>query len=1173
LSEMLAAALAQPSPEARERYLDTACGRDKELRDQLDSLLKAHDRAGDFLRPSASKLGGNGANGANSAEGLGTMIGRYRLLQQIGEGGFGLVFMAEQQEPVRRMVALKILKAGMDSREVIARFEAERQALALMDHPNIARVLDGGTTPSGRPYFVMDLVKGIPLTEFCEQQQLPIEARLRLFMKVCAGVQHAHQKGVIHRDLKPTNILVTLHDGEPVPKVIDFGIAKAIGQKLTERTLFTRFEQLIGTPAYMSPEQAEWSGLDVDTRSDLYSLGVLLYELLTGTTPLRKETLARAALDEVRRMIREAEPPKPSTRLTAILTTGEVRLPPNSEAQKSEAGDWQEPRPTRVDSACLRQRLQAVRGDLDWIAMKALDKDRARRYETANGLARDVERHLNGEPVVACPPSKGYRAGKFIRRHRLAVGATAGIVLALVVGLASALVGFAQARRANRKAQEEAAEANAVRDFLLHDLIEQGDPNLNTNRDLTLHELLDRASERLKDRFTNQPLVEASLRQTLAETYKGLQEYDRVESNVLRAVEIRTRLLGPDHPDTIESMTWMVARGYGPARNSKEQERLLKQLVQTCRRIWGADGTNTLVCQECLADYYVETGRSEEGERLLRDVLDREKRVLGPVDHNTLLAMNELGALYSNRGQHGEAASLAEEGLRLSRQALGPAHPQTLLFLSNLARARDALGDVQSATELYRESIKLRRRIFGPSKTNPDFKEDLQNLGELDGVMGRWPECVEVCREWFTLTNHAEFHNIGGAVSRGSAAALLAGDTNAYREFAQQMIARSADTNSAAWAPSVCQVCLLMPGPDLELEPVFKLAERIKADQPALCPEKIAKGMAAYRQGNMVEALKQFQGWRRCGRSSEAAQAGYFCAMIHHREGDSAAAHADLDEAARRLAIFVKTGLREETWYKYGYIAAARTEAERMILGRQVTSCLDAAWLESARTQWQPVKRHLSLAGDQVRQRKWSEARDQFVTALHDPDFDWEALLNLDDYLTTQIGVTFLLAKDLQEHERFYRSLFAHFEEYPDGKWIYHALKACLVREFEPTDELGQEALKWCQTLDHDHGTITPEGIGMIGAMAAYRAGRYQEAIEQCKAADKSSLGIRGLARIFRAMALARSGRWGEGKQALEQAETDLGDHVRTLEGDHWWDLALCQVALDEAHRLFDGAH
>src|SRR5881409_1444381 len=312
---------------------------------------------------------------------IGTTIGRYKLLQQIGEGGFGVVFMAEQTEPVQRKVALKVIKAGMDTREVNARFEAERQALALMDHPNIAQVLDGGATASGRPYFVMELVRGLPITAYCDQANLSTRERLELFIKVCRAVQHAHQKGVIHRDLKPSNVLVTLHDGEPVPKVIDFGVAKALGPKLTDKTLFTRFEQMLGTPAYMSPEQAALSGLDIDTRSDIYSLGVLLYELLTGVTPLDRETLGQGALDEIRRMIRETDPPKPSTRL---LTLGE-RL--------AEVARHRQAEPAALG--------RLIRGDLDWITMKALEKDRRRRFETVNGLAADIERHLHDEPVVA----------------------------------------------------------------------------------------------------------------------------------------------------------------------------------------------------------------------------------------------------------------------------------------------------------------------------------------------------------------------------------------------------------------------------------------------------------------------------------------------------------------------------------------------------------------------------------------------------------------------------------------------------------------------------------------------------------------------------------------------------------------------------------------------------
>ncbi len=393
-------------------------------------------------------------------EAIGATIGRYKLLQQIGEGGFGVVFMAEQTEPVQRKVALKIIKAGMDTREVIARFEAERQALALMDHPNIAKVLDAGTTGSplpsdgrgvrgeglsaGRPYFVMELVRGIPITNYCDQANLSTRQRLELFIRVCRAVQHAHQKGVIHRDLKPSNVLVTLHDGEPVPKVIDFGVAKALGQKLTEKTLFTRFEQMLGTPAYMSPEQAALSGLDIDTRSDIYSLGVLLYELLTGVTPLDEETLRQGALDEVRRVIRETDPPKPSTRL---LTLGN-RL--------AEVAKHRQAEPATLN--------RLLRGDLDWITMKALEKDRQRRYETVNGLARDIERHLHHEPVVARPPSTLYRFQKAARRHRVAFTAGAAVAVALVLGVVDSTWQAVRATRAEgeQKRQRERADDEAA---------------------------------------------------------------------------------------------------------------------------------------------------------------------------------------------------------------------------------------------------------------------------------------------------------------------------------------------------------------------------------------------------------------------------------------------------------------------------------------------------------------------------------------------------------------------------------------------------------------------------------------------------------------------------------------------------------------------------------------
>jgi serine/threonine protein kinase/Flp pilus assembly protein TadD len=681
---IFAEALSKGAAPQRSAYLDQACAGNAELRRGVEELLLAHDRARGILETSPVGLDVMLETHAASP-GVGATVGPYKLLEQIGGGGMGIVYMAEQLRPVRRKVALKIIKPGMDSGQVIARFEAERQALTMMDHPNIAKVLDAGTTDAGRPYFVMELVKGIPITDYCDQARLSTRQRLELFIQVCHAVQHAHQKGVIHRDLKPSNVLVTLHDDKPVPKVIDFGIAKAAGHVLTERTLFTNYAQMLGTPLYMSPEQAQISGLDVDTRSDVYSLGVLLYELLTGTTPFDKQRLREAAYDEMRRIIREEEPPKPSTRISSL---GEhcTLISAHRHTDPKKLG-------------------QLVRGELDWIVMKALEKERARRYETANGLGRDVERYLRDEAVQACPPTARYRLRKFARKHRVSLTVAAGFVVLLVAATVVSSWQALRAKRAEVLAQSrletaEAARARAVTEVakataiseLLREMLSSADPYRAKGADYTVRQLLDDSSIRLKDQLKDQPEVEAAIRSAIGNAYHRVSMTDKAEPHLQRALAIR-RALAKD-------------------AGSAAQEAFAQSLLDYS---W---------------NFYM-SNKAKDGEPYAREAVAIYKQC-GVHDARILEALSTLQLILNARAANAEAITVAEEALALGRRYFPDGHGELANILHRMADTKIGQGDTATAEVLARQGVAMHQRWHGK-----DHIETAWSLFILSGLQSR----------------------------------------------------------------------------------------------------------------------------------------------------------------------------------------------------------------------------------------------------------------------------------------------------------------------------------------------------------------------------------------------------------------------------------------------------
>lgn len=692
----------------------------------------------DATTPAASKAPSPRAARVTTGEGIGAVIaGRYTLVDVIGEGGMGSVYLASQTEPVKRQVALKLIKTGIDSRGVLARFDAERQALALMDHPNIARIYDGGLTPAGEPFFVMELVRGVPLTEYCDRRRLTVKARLELFVAACQAVQHAHQKGIIHRDLKPGNVLVTEVDGRPTPKVIDFGVAKATEQKLTDMSL-ADVGAIVGTPAYMSPEQADPTSMDIDTRTDVYALGVVLYELLTGSPPIDARRFQRGAILEMLRMVREVDPPRPSTK----LSTAEAL--PNIAANRGTE-------PARL--------AKLLRGELDWVVMKALEKDRARRYDTANGFARDIQRYLADEVVEARPPGRGYRLRKFVKRNRVQVIAASLVASALLAGFLGTAFGMVRADQRRREAERNLAFARKGNQ-ILGSVFAGLDPRKNY-ADLgefssALRDNLRKAARDLEGSAIGDPLEVAAMQHTLALSLFGLGEYDQSVPLFEKSLETRKAGLGPDHPDTLTSMG-NLATGYELAGNYDRAIPLFEATLARAKARLGPDHPDTLGDMGNLATAYQRAGKLDKALPLFEETLALTRAKLGPDRPDTLVSMVNLAGGYLLAGKVDRALPLYEEALALMKARLGPDHPHTLQCMDNLAYGYRQAGKLDQTQRLNEEALALTKARLGPD--HPHTLTSMNNLAATYWSLNRLDRSIPLFEEVLPLEERKRGRN------------------------------------------------------------------------------------------------------------------------------------------------------------------------------------------------------------------------------------------------------------------------------------------------------------------------------------------------------------------------------------------------------------------------------
>lgn len=932
---------------------------------------------------------------------------------------------------------------------------------------------DAGATESGRPYFVMELVKGTKITDYCDQNNLSTDARLDLFMEVCHALQHAHQKGIIHRDLKPSNVLVTVVDGQAVPKVIDFGIAKAMGQQLTDKTLFTRFEQMIGTPAYMSPEQAALSGVDIDTRSDIYSLGVLLYELLTGTTPVDRDTLKRAAV---------------AVSITLALVTG-----------------------LGVAVLGLNRARQ--------------ERDRARQAETKTRQERDraLQAEAASEAVLT-----------FFQERVLAATRPEGTEGGLGPGVTVR------------------AAVNAAEPFISTSLAEQ-------------------------------PVAEAKIRVVLGGTYSSLGDYERAIRQLERARFLLSAKFGSNHLETLNSVHWL-AKTYSSAGRSQEAIPLLEQVLELYRVSLHPDDFRTSSALSDLATAYQKAGRVQEALPLFEENLEIAKARHGTAGAETFVAMNNLALIYHDAGRGEEALQMLQATLKGLKATLGPEHPNTFITMKNLGSACWKTGRQEDALPLFEEALRLSVAKLGPK--HPNTLVNLENLAEAYSKLGYWSNAVE---HYQTLTTEgpADIWNW----AKGAVVAMAAVQTNLARVLSEDMAARfgtNRDENVRRW---VVPTLTVVPASQANLALALTNADLLLVEKPEDLGNLTSKGILEYRHGNWMEAVKRLDPPWKDAKSRRGCAAGFFTAMAWHQLADTAEARKVLAEANLRLAGLLQEGELGDAWPAIVRNLLARAEAERLILGREVSPPVTAETLAAARRErtpvqsldvveerWKPVRQLLQRADAFARQTKWKEARDAYVGALAEPAFDWLAAEAQSELgcLALHIGVALVKSGDRENHERLSRRLLASDHGTLSPLTADRYSKTCLLGWRDLPSEVRLQALELARyAAGQDDRESTPASWWLChtAGMAEYYAGGYRQALELLRHAENSNeIACRGGAMVFRAMALKQLGNEKEGAAVLKQAEEWLAQPLESRSGAKWWDLDICEISLNEARELFGQA-